>query len=96
MLAFNSGSLILLIALRSNSSCSSCLVRTFNDLVKTFIDLPAQQLSVQPILISGVEDDELEYSSEEVSILSGDISVSLSVFLNSRSFYKSSFSLSFI
>jgi hypothetical protein len=72
------------------------LVRTFNDLVKTFIDLPAQQLSVQPILISRVEDDELEYSSEEVSISSGDISVSLSVFLNSRSLYKSSFSLSFI
>jgi hypothetical protein len=65
--------LILLIASRSNSSCSSCLVRTFNDLVKTFIDLLAQQLSVQPNLISGVEDDEDEYASKEDSISSGDV-----------------------
>jgi hypothetical protein len=89
MLAFNSGSLILLIASRSNSSCSSCLEITF-------IDLPAQQLSVQPNLISGVEDDEDKYSSEEDSISSGDISFSLSVFFNSRRLYNSSFSLSFI
>ena len=95
MFAFNSRSLILLIASRSNSSCSSCLVRTFNDLVITFIGL--QQLSLQPSLISGEEDDEVEYSSEdEDSISSGDISFSLSVFLNSISLYKSSFSLSFI
>jgi hypothetical protein len=65
--------LILLIASRSNSSCSSCLVRTFNDLVKRFIDLLAQQLSVKPNLISGVEDDEDEYASEEDSISSGDV-----------------------
>ena len=64
--------------------------------VKTFIDLPTQQLSVQPILISGIEDDELEYLSEKVSISSSDISVSLSVFLNLRSLYKFSFPLSFI
>ena len=67
MLAFNSGLLILLIALRSNSSCFSCLVITF-------LVLSTQQLSVQPNLISGVEDDEDEYSSEEDSISSGDIS----------------------
>jgi hypothetical protein len=69
---------------------------TFNDLVKTFIDLLAQQLSVQPNLISGVEDDEDEYSSEEDSISSGDISFSLSVCLNSRRLYNFYFSLSFI
>jgi hypothetical protein len=51
MLAFNSGSLILLIASRSNSSCSSCLEITF-------ILLSAQQLSVHPNVISRVEDDE--------------------------------------
>jgi hypothetical protein len=62
----------------------------------TFILLSAQQLSVHPNFISGVEDDEDEYSSEEDSISSGDISFSLSVFLNSRRLYNSSFSLSFI
>ena len=49
--AFNLGSLILLIASRNNSSCSSYLVRTFTDLVKTFTIL--QQLLLQPKFISG-------------------------------------------
>ena len=53
MFVFISGSFILLIASRRNSSCSSCLDRTF-------ILLSAQQLSVHPNFISGVEDDEDE------------------------------------
>ena len=44
-------------------------------MVITLIDL--QQLSLQPSLISWEEEDGLEYSSDEVSISSGEISFSL-------------------
>ena len=86
--AFNLGSLILLISSRNNSSCSSYLVRTFTDLVKTFTVL--QQLLLQPKFISG------EYEVDEESYSLGDISFSLSVFLNSKILYKSSLSFTLI